>query len=630
MNKFKFDKNNTIIIILSLLAIMNIIYFSSSIFRLNFEKNVEIESTIFSAEQLNAMQHPLSEEEKEVLTDRYLIEDQPTAIQNMIIYFDDESTEHASGNVQNAVEQVNFLIESNTKKTVINLKKNSGEAVLLNLTIYDENKTINKIVLNDKNIYMDSLDTQIFNQVMQMLIAFIILGAIYIIFIKKMRIHKIYAIVAFSFGMLFVFIMSPASIPDEAHHHKSSYCVSNILMFNFDNIEEAREDHIHLKGSTLHKNVPQAYNEIINTPLFENSDSPISKMDEPYGYSYPLQYVPQAIGISVGRTLNLSGLWIYYLGRITGLAFFVGCLYFAIKRVPRFKTMFFLIGMMPMSLHQAASYSYDGFINGVSLLLIAYMIALIVEKGKISKNDLIVIAMFSALLAPAKIVYTGILLFLILVPTERFGGIKQKILALAALLGICFFSILLFSFQQIITLMVGSSEAHVNAIGDVERYSISYALNNPIHTLRVFFNTFSLHGVKYAYDSIGRLLSGHTIIIHSSAIFVYLVMLFTCGLSNCKGEKAFDWKSKLVMLIIFTSISFAIAFALFIDWTPLGSDIILGLQGRYFIPLIPFALLLVNNKYIYFKEKHNGYLIMIAIIIVAYVIKYVLDFTIVG
>ena len=51
--------------------------------------------------------------------------------------------------------------------------------------------------------------------------------------------------------------------------------------------------------------------------------------------------------------------------------------------------------------------------------------------------------------------------------------------------------------------------------------------------------------------------------------------------------------------------------ALFFSWTPLGSQEIEGIQGRYFLPVLPIVLLLLQNNIIYIRHRNiDKYLIL--------------------
>ena len=80
----------------------------------------------------------------------------------------------------------------------------------------------------------------------------------------------------------------------------------------------------------------------------------------------PLAYVPQAMGIALARMLGLGGLGLLFMGRLFNLMFFtaMGCL--TIRRMPFGKEVAAGAALLPMTLHLAASFSYDVMIIALS------------------------------------------------------------------------------------------------------------------------------------------------------------------------------------------------------------------------------------------------------------------------
>ena len=70
--------------------------------------------------------------------------------------------------------------------------------------------------------------------------------------------------------------------------------------------------------------------------------------------------------------------------------------------------------------------------------------------------------------------------------------------------------------------------------------------------------------------------------------------------------------------MIFIGISLFIFLGLYMGWTKTGADIIDGVQGRYFIPILilPFLCLIQKGKYIKFKY--------INVIYISYLLLYTL------
>ena len=70
-----------------------------------------------------------------------------------------------------------------------------------------------------------------------------------------------------------------------------------------------------------------------------------------------------------------------------------------------------------------------------------------------------------------------------------------------------------------------------------------------------------------------------------------------------KNEKEFNFKEKIVYLIIFTIVVLLIYTSLYVAWTSLKSPVILGVQSRYFLPVILLTVITFDNKTIIFNKK---------------------------
>ena len=47
-----------------------------------------------------------------------------------------------------------------------------------------------------------------------------------------------------------------------------------------------------------------------------------------------------------------------------------------------------------------------------------------------------------------------------------------------------------------------------------------------------------------------------------------------------------------------------------LSWTPLSLDYIDGIQGRYFLPILPLFLLLFQNRFLPLKERPDHVLVL--------------------
>lgn len=112
---------------------------------------------------------------------------------------------------------------------------------------------------------------------------------------------------------------------------------------------------------------------------------------------------------------------VYTLGRLFNLLLTCVCLYFAIKMAPRFKMLLGLVFLLPMAVQQASGYSYDCYVNALTVLVVGYWLKLIFEEGPIALKDIIGITIFTILQAPAKTIYAFAVFLAFLVFSNRFN-----------------------------------------------------------------------------------------------------------------------------------------------------------------------------------------------------------------
>jgi uncharacterized membrane protein len=108
--------------------------------------------------------------------------------------------------------------------------------------------------------------------------------------------------------------------------------------------------------------------------------------------------------------------------------------FLAIRITPVFKWVFFLLGIMPMTLFQFASLSYDAITIGLCFLLLATILnyALRDEKS-ISSREIAFLFILALMLAAAKQPYVIMVLAFFIIPFSRFGSLKKYLTIIAGL-----------------------------------------------------------------------------------------------------------------------------------------------------------------------------------------------------
>ena len=108
--------------------------------------------------------------------------------------------------------------------------------------------------------------------------------------------------------------------------------------------------------------------------------------------------------------------------------------YGAVKVLPFGKMVLFGVSILPMSLHLAASYSYDTFLMGMCFFFGSYCLHLAFAKPEVSRKDILLLAVLAAMFGPCKMVYAVMMGFALLIPIKKFGDWKKWLISAIAVL----------------------------------------------------------------------------------------------------------------------------------------------------------------------------------------------------
>ena len=426
-------------------------------------------------------------------------------------------------------------------------------------------------------------------------------------FSKRFRLQNKYLAVALSLGLIYIFVMTPLSLPDEQIHYQAAFRLSNALSFQWDDLSKGDSRYFDYHGLTGHYNTGNGYDRICDE-LFSSLDDTQGEIVSIWGnIGYPLMRIPQTIGLLIGRLLRTNFLITFYLGRLTNLLFFILCVYSAIRIAPRFKLLFFMVGIMPMALHQAASYSYDNYINAMSILLFAFFLRVMDKKGSIRFRDTIPIAVIGALLAPAKGIYISLLLIMFAIPARRYVGKKQYWMSMVVVICSALLVVGLFHIKVLFSMSSSSGEPSMNW-EDGYNYTIADFLQRPQEMKRVLYLSFRTMIWEWFEQAKGRVMSGQSMILNQWILSIYGMLLLMSSFSF-KGEKSLQSRERLVFAVTSLIPVCLLILIMLVSWTSNTHEIVQGVQGRYFVPCIPLLFMCMNNRLVRIKRPIDAYII---------------------
>ena len=440
---------------------------------------------------------------------------------------------------------------------------------------------------------------------------------------KGKRPEKAFPFLALGFGLCFLFAITPLSVPDELTHYKASYELSNHLTRR-ENPNEANGADFDFTGFSAHKNTSLGYG-VLASDFFSETrhEEPIQieGLSEVYTLQFFAEYLPQAIGIVIARLLDLNFLQTFYLGRCTNLLFYILCLGVAIKKIPYFKTTLGVIGTLPMALQQAASFSYDSYINGLAFVLTAGILKACCDDGPLSRRDYLIMLGCSMMLAPAKGTYSFLILLYLLIPANRFASKKEKRLSFLGILIGCGMVFLITAYPAMTRILNSSTGAH-NSVSVRELFSVEL-----LRSITRIHNTLNKLLSDLIEGAIGRALSGLSLRIPGWMIWVEIVAIILSVLDKESSCGPVTEKMRVMFLLISVLVFFSFIFAMLLSWSDKALPYIAGLQGRYLIPVLPLLFMSINNRTLVLKRNLDMQISTIHAVTEVCVLLYIVDLT---
>lgn len=309
----------------------------------------------------------------------------------------------------------------------------------------------------------------------------------------------------------------------------------------------------------------------------------------------PVAYLPQSVGILLGRIFSLSPILLMYLARLFNLLAFAALVFLAIKITPVQKWTVGLLALMPVTINLAASVSADGLAIGLSFLFTAFVLHLALDDAveKLSHRDIGVVMLLIVLLALSKPPYFLLVFLLLVVPARKFESRKQWAMATGAAVVI---ALAIFGFWNIAV-----RSAYVPRLDTVAPGSqLAFILKNPPRYIWTIMRTGWTYKSFWARTFVGGI---GFLEVNMPVVFLgsYLVALGGLALIDT-GDRQPTAGQKGISLGVFALVGLATLTTFYLTWTAVGNRVIDGWQARYILPAVPLLLLVLSNNKLKLKK----------------------------
>ena len=431
-------------------------------------------------------------------------------------------------------------------------------------------------------------------------------GLIFLIYVSKDYV-KNFIIACFTFGLIFSISTEYYHAFDEKKHFASAFNLAYLnVNFQDDPIINEQLNNIphRTNGNEFYQYYEMKYDNKIepNTALEDVSSTPA-------GYSRFLYMFP-AIGIFLAKTLGGTVADIFIAGRIFNLIFYIILMSIAIKIIPIKKRVLIALGLLPMVVLQAASYSIDASCVAVVVLFMAYVFKLYKMDEIKLKNWGALGILFLLMLTAKSMAYIAVGALIFILPLRKIIKKQNKKVKIGL-----FISVLLIILATIGVLFYIKN--NVNNISSDTRggaevnapEQIKYIINNPLKIVKLELN----------YMNSSLLNFGWLTALHQSAFFTekygpstfLIIILLLSYISVLDDSYSFNKKEKTIFVITFFMVYIMTNIVLYFSFTPVGYETINGYQARYIYPILPLLLVCISNKNIKVTKGNNTNLLII-------------------
>lgn len=408
-------------------------------------------------------------------------------------------------------------------------------------------------------------------------------------------------------GVIFGFLITPYMVPDEETHLDMAYRYADILMGtgNTDDghcLKRADDAQKQLTSDPVLDNYRYVYENIAT--MVENEEIVDAQATANSG-AYLFMHLPGAVGIMLARILHLGYVPMLYLGRFMGLLIFALAVFWGMKKLPFGKATLFVLAMLPITLQQANSFSYDSILFAAVLLFSCYVISMTYGEKELKVSDLVILCILGIAIIYCKSgAYTPIVFAFLLIPMRKFASKAAYYLCMGSLSGVFVLGFLVKNIKVVNTgAEVTNKVMGIESAMTVPNYSIGYLLQNPVNLFDVLNNTIADKTDFYIQSMLGQHL-GWIQIELANVLVLAFAMILICSAFRAKGEKQYvTGGNKWWIFLVVMASTLLVLLGMLVSWTPITYVSVEGVQGRYFFPILMIGCLMLRNSKLTFDKN---------------------------
>jgi len=404
----------------------------------------------------------------------------------------------------------------------------------------------------------------------------------YALAFKVQKLHNKVFWLLLAAGLAFSFITVPLQVPDESIHFLRAFAMAEgDFTFNFNRIYPGDA------ALVLELFPGEFYNNIHEKELgtaisrlgdylgsWQSARGTAAELYCPVQILWP--YLLPAAAMALARLASGSALLCLYVGRAVNAIVFAICGRAALRRARRYRIPLAAMLLLPLTVFMTSSLSYDSMFFSCLALFLGTVLGEEMDRRKLATA-----AVSFGIMISIKPVYLPLILLLLLMPGERWKGVK-KTTAAAAFVGSC----AVFYLGSLLYAGFAVRGVALDASGDL--WGVDY-LAQALHLLRApmrYATTLAVDGyLKSFYIGDFGLFGALDVELPLTALLTPIMVVLLAAMTPNRVKDARRGET-LLLLGLTAAMYVIIVTSFYVSWSTLGATSVLGVQARYYIPSV--------------------------------------------
>jgi len=324
-----------------------------------------------------------------------------------------------------------------------------------------------------------------------------------------------------------------------------------------------------------------------------------------YAFIY-LVYVPSGAAFWLCRAVGADYFTLLTLGKLANFALYSFVSYFGIRHLRRGGAIFVGVALIPSAFFVATNFTCDAWVTAFLLAGMAMFVSVFQSEVPLSRKKLVAMTAFVAIGCGPKAIYFFMLFPFLFLPRRCF---KSKKTAVWFRIAVILVAIAIFVSFALPFLINTDSKTDLRGGGNVDAgEQIIYILTHPLAyaktILNFLANYLSLSNATHFFSYMGYIGS-----LEAFAPSLYIVLLlFASFTGKGKGDRGTGYgRLRLVSFLTVFITLVLVATSLYVGFTSVGADTVLGCQFRYVFPVLPLLLYALPSAQIDNRAKAHRY-----------------------